>query len=435
MKGFLDPNFSVEDIQKPIYQSNESLAQSIIHGNGLKEFATIVTDRNNDDYVSYSIEAYTHYNDAILIGQFATEGINHLLSEPQLIKKIKDAYSIETLDPYAFSLEADTKAPQKNLSKKANIFARIFSAIATVFKKLIMTIGNWVRSLMNSIKAGMLKGAAKFYALHEKEFPALLSKYGDNKIKAAIPTGTPDFSKINADSIKDITDKLKNLQDQVTKHIDSIKNAKGAGNAFTKFIAKGFGTITTWNQASILKSLGASLNDAMSLGSDKAKQFLAKGGAATKISAPSKVASIIMFGKEKVAPSQVSINDFVKAFPLSNMSQKSLDNIQKLVKEGEKAAKTLQKSYKDVQAAASTVKSAIEASANAASYTNLNKSVTALTSVSNTTRMLNVYMVGVLLNVHKEYLRLVSYCGVSARLLLKKSGKPKKGTEATPKKK
>jgi len=436
--SFLDPDFSIEDISTGFYtdiNKNDNVARSIIFDLGIEEFAQCVTDRDNEDDSSYAIEAVNNYNDAVLFGNYANMAFEHLQSEPVFLGRIKEAFSIENLDPYNFSLEADDKGkgptPKVKIAK-ANIFKRIFSAIAMAFKKLIMMIGNFIRSVMNAIKGGMLKSAAKFYENNKAQLPALLKKYGDTTFKGVIPVKTPNYNKIDTTKINSLTDTLCSHQEEVERVLEKIKSMKAHGAPGNGNLVKGIGTFfsnTTkalfsgsHKLENVFNNASKDLTDILSLGVPEAKTFLAKKGAMTSMGAPSKVASIIIFGTEKPVVKNVKYSEFIKAFPFENLSQKSMDDMKKIIKEGEKGAKSLQKAYKQIQASAKAVEEAIATSVAPQYYNGLKKGCNALTSLGNATRMLNVYMCGVLLNVHKEHLRCVSYLSTIARGLVKKGG-------------
>lgn len=428
--SFITPDFSVEDVFLGIRAKNTKtgVAQSIIATEGLHDFITCITDRDNEDSTSYSIEAMNLYNDSIIIGDYASKAIESLTSDIKLVAAVKQRYGIEKLNPYTFSLE-DEGAPA---TKKKNIIKTIFSAIATVFKKLIMTVGNWIRALMNSIKAGLLKRSIQFYETHAKEIPNLLKQYKTEKIKAAVPTkkftGFSNDKTINTDKINSITEKLESLQSNLATYVDKISAASNIKNKHLAWFSANWPFSKLASANNIFKSLSKDLASALSLGNPDALAFLQKGNTATKISSPAKVASIIVFGSEKVKTTETTIEAFTKMVPLSTMSQDSANAVKSFVKEGEKTAKKLQKAYLSIQKAATTVEKALNKSGGGGVSADLSKSLTAITSVSNATRMINVYMVGMLLNVHKEYLRLVSYCGTIVRLLVKKGGGGKGGS-------
>jgi len=442
---FLDPNFSIEDISYGLHKEKKvNISKEIVFDLGIEEFAQIVTDRNNDDCTYYAIEATQNYSDAVLCGNFANLALESLSDEVKFLSNIKTSFSVERLDPYAFSLEEDDKeAKKKSRAKKANIFKRIFSAIALAFKKLIMMIGNFIRSVLNAIKGGMLKSAAKFYEEHKDDLKGLLQKYGDLTFKGVLPSGKPDYDHIKLEHIQILSDEFDKYQEAGVKLVEKIENTKvpqkggvpgclsGIRRAFGKlgdYMLGGDDTPRGWFHTAENR-----LVSALALGSTKAMEYLRKKNVMTSIGAPAKVASVIIFGKDKTTVTSIKFKDFEKAFPFENLSEESMDKMKTIIKEGEKGAKMLQKSYTQIQKTAQAVSDAISSSADPELYKYLDKAARKLTSLGNATRMLNVYMCGVLLNVHKEHLRCVSYLAQIARALVKKGGsgdskggKPKK---------
>jgi hypothetical protein len=450
MKNFIDNDFSLEDVNNGIYAAYKepSVGSKIIYDLGIKEFADSITDRSNEDYISYGIEAYNNYNEAQLLGNFATESLNAINEDIYLISKIKDTFGIESLDPYSFSAEfknpfrkgekppKEPKAPKsgkgdknapvaaKTKEVKRNIFSRIFSAIALAFKRLIMTIGNWIRSLLNWLKGKMFQGTIKFYTAHANEFPNLVAKYGDTTIKG-VAAVDPKFATnmvktLNVEAMEKLTAATDKAQGEAEKIIKDIE----AGKTYNPI--KIFGRFLRRNNASaVFETYGELLYDAMSLGSPAVKAWLKKSGkAAQKIGAPAKVASLMMWGKEKPTKGTVSIKALVgdKGEGFIVLSQANMDNIKQFVKSGEKCAKGLQNSYKTTLQSAKAVESALKSVADQKKYNAINEHVHSITNLANVSRTLNLYLVGFLLNFHKEYFRYASYIGSAARLLVKKGG-------------
>ena len=123
-----------------------------------------LADRNDTEVVTFGSEAYNLLGEAKQLEQYATQQIQDANNRFAIAAEIKKNYGVEGFDAFAFGCEGF-----------GDKLKSAFTAIVAVIRKLIQSITNWIRQVMNWIGSQFAKGQAK-----------LVEKYKSTKFTDAL---------------------------------------------------------------------------------------------------------------------------------------------------------------------------------------------------------------------------------------------------------
>ncbi|HQL11949.1 MAG TPA: hypothetical protein PK507_02945 [bacterium] len=431
----LNHDFSVEDLmygarprQASITQADAKMLLNI------KGYESLINDTSCEDSFNFSTEAFVQYGEAVTFGSFATEGLNQLQREYKVIANLKEQFGIEGLDVYTYGLEADKetkKVPGAGNAKRANLISRIWSAIVAAFQRLITAVGNFIRSVLNGLKGAFMKASIKFYETHAKDIPVGIKKLKEDskrKWKMFKPT-TNVLTIVNGlSSYLPKIDSAAKKFDAKAQEVAALADAIGTGKFGDATGLKGLVQKLSGykNPDKVMGDILNTIKDAVSFGNSKVQsQIFSAAIPKLTMTGPSKVASIIFYGTDKPKATEVDVSDFIKVSPLSLLSGDAVKAMKDFVKHGQASTKQLNASLKTVRASASKASALAGKAVSKGTVSITQQTLNMLTQYANISRVFNGYMVGVILNLHKEFMRQQSYVNSIARAAVKATGKAK----------
>jgi hypothetical protein len=399
--------FGLEDlvlgIHTPMENDNTLSKESL----KIPGFAELIKDNGADDYESYSMEAMEEYNQASIIGLYAVQSLERMNSEVTILNKIKTNYGVEALNPY-FSLEADSGG-----SSKPSLFKRIWSAIVTVFQRLVLAIGNFVRACINWLRSQALKGKMAFYEKHKSTIEtAVKSKKLTGTLKARLPYKSLD--KIKTDVIKSfggidsISKKIEGLQNEINGYLDRLdKAAENANKSVISSIVIGLHTIFGKNghiaTGTKIKKVFVDSMDAITCGNSKAKELMM--GETIKLNSPTKVASLIFYNSPDPKAASVTHAKVLEMIPLTFLAKDTVDAINTFIKKGQQSLKDLNKQIQIMRKWSNDCERiAKKRDKNKQGFAQVTQALHAIGAAGNTARNFHGFAVGIILNIQKEFL-------------------------------
>jgi hypothetical protein len=168
--SFLDPNFSLEDVNAGLYghRSTGRSNYNIVNKMGL---LAPLGDIHNTDPMNFAMEAARCLGESDVYGSFVAQGLSSINHNYQTLIDVKQRYGIEGLNVYAFGQEGVGE-----LLEKAK------NAIIMAFKKIIQALSNFIKSIANFIGSQIAKfqeGTRDKY----KENLTEINKVGTGKAK------------------------------------------------------------------------------------------------------------------------------------------------------------------------------------------------------------------------------------------------------------
>ena len=398
-----DKKQSINDF-KFVLKTNDSFKNSIV-------------DKDCKDHLPFAIESMMLYGEAEQFGTFATESLHSMNNEYQLMVSIANKYGIENFNPYKFGLEEDKKDDKnKNVNavggaKRASLMKRIWAAIVTAFQRLIASIGNFMRSIMNWFASNGVKKMTKFYEENKEK----LAKVNGVKNVEALKTKKFKIPVRNVFGILksltvsvDAMTKVSSSFDNVTNELSSlIKRLEGNEIKETSKLKDFFRKLKGYKKPEeSLKAIMDPMINAVTFNSEKVKEYLVSDGNLT-MKDPSGVASILFYGSTKPEMSN-DINQFIKNVPFGILSEKAVGDVKNFVNNGKKATNALNESFKSIRNMARQAEEimAKKAQGNAAIT---QQALDTLTKYGNMSRRFNSFMVGIILNIYKEFMKIQSY--------------------------
>ena len=380
-------------------------------------FKNSIVDKDCKDYLPFAIESMMLYNEAEQFGTFATESLHSMNNEYQLMVSIANKYGIENFNPYKFGLEEDKKDDKnKNVNavggaKRASLMKRIWAAIVTAFQRLIASIGNFMRSIMNWFASNGVKKMTKLYEANKDKLNKVSSKDINVKdFKASVPIKKVLIILSDlTNSVSAMTKASETFNTKSEELSNLVKRLEGNEINDTSKIKEFIRILKGYKSPDqVIDDIMKTVINAVTFNNKDVKAFLTQGGK-FKMKDPSGVARIIFYGKNKVKTTSVKIDDFLKMVPFSVLSQKSVDEMKKFVDGSRKAVKTLNNSLKGVRKSAKQAEVLMAKQAKQGNVAITQQALNMLTNYGNVSRRFNSFMVGIILNVYKEFMRIQSY--------------------------
>jgi hypothetical protein len=286
--SFLDPEFGYEDLYSGLYSSKKkTVTKNPIDYVSKAGLLAPLKDVNAVDPISFAIEAMHNLGESETFGFYATAGLENIGQNIALIKKVKDAYGIESLDPLKFGVEAfDFKA----------VFGKIKDAIITAFRKLVQTVSNIVRSAGNFIASAAFKGQETLWQKYRTTIDKYVKKNGDNvSVTVMVPVGgadaIPKYIKTVGDSAKSFSAKAAEyttLISNISTNILSAASQDGKASEMTGRIKK-----ETIKINELMKGLVKNLTNSQNLDDGAEASYI------IKLPSSSMVVKQIIFGTDK----------------------------------------------------------------------------------------------------------------------------------------
>ena len=398
-------------------------------------FKNSIVDKDCKDHLPFAIESMMLYNEAEQFGTFATESLHTMNNEYRLMVSIANKYGIENFNPYKFGLEEDKpKATSTGKVKRIALIKRIWAAIVTAFQRLIASVGNFMRSIMNWFASNGVKKMTKLYEANKDKLNKVSSKDINVKdFKASVPIKKVLIILSDlTNSVSAMTKASETFNTKSEELSNLVKRLEGNEINDTSKIKDFIRRLKGYKSPDqVIDDIMKTVIDAVTFNNKDVKAFLTQGGK-FKMKDPSGVARIIFYGKGKVKTASVKIDDFLKMVPFSVLSQKSVDEMKKFVDGSRKAVKTLNNSLKGVRKSAKQAEVLMTKQAKQGNVAITQQALNMLTNYGNVSRRFNSFMVGIILNVYKEFMRIQSY---SYRLAKTVVGGKKGKTEDKSKKK
>ncbi len=368
-----------------------------------REYQKIVSDSHSDPlcFITTSIE---NYNEALLINQSIVNTFQLLRNDIRLIKKVKDSFGIE--------LYVD---PLKEYSDRFDFLTKIWNKIVAFFKRLGMAIGNFIRSIATTIGSFAFKKQSKFYDDHKATFHNMLVHLkNDLKIKCKLPSSTDTLQKFITIFPKYIENLNKNTEtfEKYTKQLNDI---------YTKIQNGEKVSAPLHNVEMTLNSLKKNMN--FSNAGFFARALPINTPIPTNLgwlkTSPAKIVEFLIYEEKQNSKQKkyidVEIGKFFKYIPFEFLSQQSAAVVQQFVKEGRITAKNLNKEI----GYAKTILAKVE---RLAGGKDLPKStfriINSYQLLSAISRNLYSFIVSIILNIFKEFIKLRSYCYRGAQLVI-----------------
>lgn len=362
-----------------------------------------LADRNDTEVVTFGSEAYNLLGEAKQLEQYATQQIQDANNRFAIAAEIKKNYGVEGFDAFAFGCEGF-----------GDKLKSAFTAIVAVIRKLIQSITNWIRQVMNWIGSQFAKGQAKLVEKYKS------TKFTDAtvQINAILPakgvtTGVALISGLN-DAIT-FTGKAIASANKVSLAMIE-EGDKGAEKDWLKVLTAGY----QQDNASLKTYFGKKIN-------------VVKLGSATK------AANEIVWGTEKPQKIPVSALSYINKVGdwKKLLSKEDLKSAQDLVKYGKALIKQLNESLKTADKLAKSMKVAGNEKNMSATDKALNKQVKKnreAVQIMNLNNRIGTLYAGTLYGTFANYLKLRSYVAAAVRALAGAvttgKNKPKKGSNA-----
>ena len=408
ISSVLASDFGIEDFEAGVVatRGNEDNLATFDLSNKLGLLSPLA-DRHDTEVVTFGSEAYNLLGEAKQLEQYATQQINAANQRFAIAAEIKKGYGVEGFDAFTFGCEGFGEA-MKNA----------FTAIVAGIKKLIQSITNWIRQVMNWVGSQFAKGQAK---LIEKYKAAGSPTKSNAQIKAIIPTvqgissGAQFIKEVNADTT------------EVAKSIVAINNTA------SKFFE---GTDRSATASFVASAAAKDALDALN------KTYVTLHGKkvpVAKLGSATAAANEKVFGAAKLKKITISATKYLTIVKPEILTKDDLNACNGLVKDGKALIKVLNESLKKCNSLVGAMKVAVpskkkdEAGNKDAKEANAAVKATraAIKALSNANRI-GTMQAGILYGVFANYLKLRSYAAAAIRAILAdtKTGKkaPKEGS-------
>ena len=312
ISSVLANDFGIEDFQNGtvMNRGSEDIASYDL-SNKLGLLAPLA-DRNDTEVVTFGSEAYDLLGEAKQLEQYATQQITAANQRFAIAAEIKKGYGVEGFDSFAFGCEGFSETMKK-----------AFTAVVAAIKKIIQSITNWIRQVMNWVGSQFAKTQIKTYETYKNKVDEL--KKSSVTLKVARPNapmgnGTPAFNGV----LKQIGVNIKNFRLGNEAAIKSLTTPNSAPNfdsikKMTSTYGKSENNMTTY--------YGTKLD-------------------IIKIGSASKVANKMWWGTEKPIKVNMTLATFMQSVDFDILSKDSLKNANESVKVGKILIKELNTTLK-----------------------------------------------------------------------------------------
>jgi hypothetical protein len=168
--SFLDPNFSLEDVNAGLYgrRSGTKSNFNIVNKMGL---LAPLADIHNTDPMNFAMEAARCLGESDVYGAFVTQGLSSINHTYETLINVKQKYGIEGLNVYTFGQEGIG-----DLLEKAK------NAIIMAFKKIVQALSNFIKSIANFVGSQIAKFQEGTHTKYTENL-AEINKVGTGKAK------------------------------------------------------------------------------------------------------------------------------------------------------------------------------------------------------------------------------------------------------------
>ena len=397
ISSVLANDFGIEDFQNGtvMNRGSENIASYDL-SNKLGLLAPLA-DRADTEVVTFGSEAYSLLGEAKQLEQFAGQQIENINNRFAIAAEIKKGYGVEGFDAFAFGCEGFKET-----------MTNAFTAVVAAIKKIIQSITNWIRQVMNWVGSQFAKGQAKLV----EKYKGKLSNDATVTIKAIVP----------AKAIKSGAD----IIDPINKGIISVGQTIAAANKLALIALPGGSDVKGLSLTITKYDTSAS---SVAFGSTKVvfDTFYGNHIDVLKVGTASKVANEIVWGSQKPQKITVSaLNYLTKAVASweTILGKDDLKNTQKLVSYGKALIKVLNESLKTADKLAKQMKFAGKASdeamktAKKAANDKVKETRRAIAVMNNCNRIGSL-SAGILYGSFAGYLKLRSYVASAVRALAK----------------
>lgn len=338
ISSVLCQNFGIEDFESGVVthaHSQESINNYEL-ANKLGLLSSL-SDRSDNEIVTFGAEAYNLLGEANWLNQYATNKIEAINERFAIANEIKKNYGVEGFDPFAFGCEGF-----KDKIKSA------FTAVVAVIKKIIQSITNWIRQVMNWIGSQFAKTQQKLV----DKYKSLKFVENGAMIKAIlpiskIPSGEALFTGFNV-----ATGIIVKNMEKVNDHLQSsMMNASTV--TLTKATAKTKGaqkdSVTgQYSKATYgVKGGLLAVKDFYKEGNNEIKSYYGKKINVVKIGSATKVANELVWGLEEPKKIPVKVSLFLSKVEWKViLSKADLKCSENLVKDGKAIIKAMNSALK-----------------------------------------------------------------------------------------
>lgn len=388
-------DFSLEDLNIGFHAQRPG---SNLNFKPIKGFAQLVAPLfdPSDAVEPFAMEAMNLLGQSDQFGLYATQGMESMRYELSLVKAIKTRYGIEGLDINKFAMENKFK----DLAKK------IGGAIVAGFKKLILAISNFIKSIMNFIGGQIAKTQNGLKEKYDKRGTAWNGK-------ATIKAMSCGKLRNEEDETTGVTayNRLNSLYDQEEK----------ATSAYEVVVGRVFKTMELdKTQIRQMNKVTEDKSGAKTIIDDFDKHFLKKGG-----QSPQARVNKSIFDSEK--PVSQSVDKVLADIGIDILGKEGLAKAQKGVTNGRKAIAAFTKTIREIEktekvAAAAEHKTAVDAAKEKGEKAP--KKAKGNASIMGQVRSSASYMTGMLLATFSAFLRCRGIAASAVRAGL--SGKSEK---------
>lgn len=369
-----------------------------------------INDKNCDDYMSFSYESALLYSESVMFGNFATETLLFLNKDNSFIKNISKKYALESVKDIIYSTESN----KTSVVKRRGILKRVWSAIITAFQKLIGSVSNFVRSILNFIKSSSFKKINKFYEDNKsillkdlnykrKELKFKTPKKNINVIIQSLNTSISSMCLVSNNFDKKIKEFEKMINDLNNNNVYDGKNLLYKLKGYSK-------------PNEIIENMLKSVIDSISFNDKNVKEFISN-NSTIKLQSPSEIVNILFYDKKTSNSSDLS--NFIKMVPFTILSKKTSDDMKTFVENGKKSIKSLNSSLIIIRSIAKKAEETAVKQIKKGNNSINQRSLNILTEFGNISRKINTFTVGIILNVYKEFMRIQSYSYSVAKHIVK----------------
>ena len=398
ISSVLANDFGIEDFQNGTVMNRgfENIASYDL-SNKLGLLAPLA-DRADTEVVTFGNEAYDLLGEAKQLEQYATQQITAVNQRFAIAAEIKKGYGVEGFDAFAFGCEGFKET-----------MTNAFTAVVAAIKKIIQSITNWIRQVMNWVGSQFAKGQAKLV----EKYKGKLSNDATVTIKAIVP----------AKAIKSGAD----IIDPINKGIISVGQTIAAANKLALTALEGGRRGA--KELSLAKTKGDIPVSSVAFGSTNVvfDTFYGNHIDVLKVGTASKVANEIVWGSQKPQKITVSALNYLTKAAASwetILGKDDLKNTQKLVSYGKALIKVLNESLKTADKLAKQMKFAGKASdkvmkTDKKAANDKVKETRRAIAVMNNCNRIGSLSAGILYGSFAGYLKLRSYVASAVRALAK----------------
>jgi hypothetical protein len=360
-------------------------------------------DIHDDTYLSNALE---EFNQSEMINKNIEKQLNSIGSKVYLLNNVADIYGKEYMDPV-------------QTYDKYDFWHRIFNAVLGFFKKLIISISNFVRSIMNFLGSLSFKKQTKFYETHKGDFyTKLVHTSSEKTVNIKLPK-EPNVLRMFTEYFPSVLDDLQKNQttfDKYTKQLDSIYESLIAGRDIKVPIHN---VNMTMNSLMRNMNFGKLSNELHLL---NIVNF--KSAAPTNVTGwikigPAKTVKLIIYADKKrkqKAHTPVDLGKLFSYIPFEFLSGKSAETIRAFNIRGKSIAKSLTNSIRDTQ----KILDKVDKLAGKKDLSRrANKIIASYSRISDIDRHLHGFITGMVIHIYKEFIYFRKKAYAAAKLIIK----------------